>query len=159
MRRMKPVLPAVILLALLSACRGDPVPPDTREAVAFATDPRILRGVWTGRVPLDVSAPSSLTLDLTATYSSESSYTVAGRSTLAGQTSAVEGSVNGLYQHRYLQAQLSQVPAGLWLRFPDSPNVSITCPTVHQTGSDVRWTCRYLQGVVATDFTLTRGLP
>ncbi|WP_295815257.1 hypothetical protein [uncultured Deinococcus sp.] len=156
---MKPVLSAVTLLALLSACRGNPVPPDTREAVAFATDPRILRGVWTAQLALGAGDPTSLTLDLTATYHSESSYTVAGRSTLAGQTSAVEGFVNGSYQHRYLQAQLSQVPAGLWLRFPDSPNVTITCPAVRQTGSDVRWTCRYLQGMAATDFTLTRGTP
>ncbi|GHF62669.1 hypothetical protein HNQ07_004416 [Deinococcus metalli] len=156
---MKAVLAAVTALAVLTACQWTPAPPDTRETVNFASDPRILRGVWTGQVPVDAAAPSMLTLNLTATYQSDSSYTVTGTATLDGRTSDVEGGVNGFGQYRYLRPQTSPVPSGLSLRFTGIGGTFLSCPVVQQTADGVKWSCEYHGTTGSTVFTLIKGIP
>ncbi|MDZ7706946.1 MAG: hypothetical protein U5J97_03430 [Trueperaceae bacterium] len=74
----------------------------------FASDPRVLRGTWTGTVEGYEGAGESspLRLELGATYVGTSSYTFSGAFHLAGEPPrTIEGTVYGNSGHTYVAPQ------------------------------------------------------
>ena len=80
---------------------------DPRAPLAFDTDPRVLRGTWTGTVSDYPSQgqQGNLHLELTATYLDERRYEINGRLTLGTLTiDALGGYALGLNSDRYVGA-------------------------------------------------------
>lgn len=103
---MKRLLPLLSLVAVLfTGC------PDTREAVNFDTDPRVLRGSW-NFVLSDVSSNavvSTQAVVFTPTFASESQYTVTASVTLEGEVYALGGEVNGK-DKKFVRPQYQPAP-------------------------------------------------
>ena len=103
MKRLLPLL--AFVAALFTSC------PDTRVAVNFDTDPRVLRGSW-NFVLGDTSSSavvSTQAVSFTPTFVSESSYTVSASVTLEGEVYALTGSVFGLGV-KFVRPQTSFLP-------------------------------------------------
>lgn len=98
----------LLLLMFLLPSRGDSSKP---EAVNFSTDPRILRGVWEGVVTDISKRPPQVTpvkLELTATYVSETQYTVSGSLKLGdGPAEPLTGTAFGATRLKFSQPQMS----------------------------------------------------
>ena len=102
--------------ALLTGC------PDTRVAVDFDTDPRVLRGSWDFVVTDFVTNVQTSTqkVEFTPTFVSESSYSVAASVTLDSEVYALSGLVNE-FNSRLIRVQQSPIPfASLKLAGPDA---------------------------------------
>ncbi|QLG11790.1 hypothetical protein HLB42_14090 [Deinococcus sp. D7000] len=152
---MKRLALALLVVAAATACNREvgltPTP------ISFADHPGILRGAWSGTTASD----QTLRLELSATYDTAETYTVAGTGLLDGDSLTVTGSVIGGAVHRYLQAQTTPVPetASLILKRSGAADLRLNCFAIGDDTSPAAWTWQCFLPDYRHPFTLTKDTP
>lgn len=113
---MKALLGFILVGALLTGCYP-------REEVAFATDLRILRGVWEGNFQdaSEADQATELRLELAATYLSRTKYSFSGTIQLGDDTpQLIQGTAFGGQWEVYTQSTLipPALPSGFFAHIP-----------------------------------------
>ena len=116
---MRSVFLACIAFAALIGCNQ----PNIIEGVNFATDPRILRGVWSGIMEPNSSSRvgETVRMDLQASYVDTLHYTVAGTVKLGNDSPLrLNGAVYGESVERYVQPQVGPFPVRVSANITDA---------------------------------------
>ena len=108
---MKRLLPLLTLVAILfTGC------PNTRQAVNFDTDPRVLRDSWNFVVsdPANDAVLSTQAVVFTPTFVSERSYSVTASVTLEGEAYTLTGNVYA-QERKFVRLQNQPEPAAYFV--------------------------------------------